>query len=312
MQIFKILVLLLFLLSQSYATQNKYADTYKKSVDIGSILFSSDSSDLHYVTSVVVASKKIKKLSGKYQKSHVLLSEDISCKDREETLSSKVEDVMLDEGVDPESISMQYFRKKTRSFTCQKSYLVKIVLYLDGLIKKRSTTEVILLDGHKKNTAVVLSTATGSVVLSKAMQAAKMSDNEISTPKMLTPQEVENISGKILNASNKEQYTFVLYFDKKLQLDAKSEKELKKILALLESLHHPYINIVGHTDTRGSVEENYELALKRAGEIAQKIKSSGVDYVKMDVSSNSELDLAVQTEDEVEEALNRRVEILIQ
>ncbi len=312
MQIYKILLLLLSLLSQSYAAQNKYADTYAKSVDLGSILFSSDKSDMKYVSSVVKASKKIKRVSKKYQKSHVLLIEDISCKEREETFSSKVEDVMLDEGIEPKSISMYYFRKKTRSFSCPKSYLVKIVLYLDGLIEKRSTTEVILLDGHKKNTAVILSTATGSVMLNRAMQSATMSDKVISTPKMLTEQELEKRSGKMLHASNKEQYTFVLYFDKKLKLDTKSVEELKKILILLESLHHPYINIVGNTDTRGSVEENYELALKRAREIAQKIKSSGVNYIKMDVSSNSELDLAVQTKDEVEEALNRRVEILIQ
>ena len=317
MQVFKILLLLSFLFPQLYAAQKTYADSYEKSVDLGSILFSHDRSDTHYVPSVIEAAQKIKKLSTKYQKSHVLLTEDISCKENKETFSSKIEDVMIDEGVDPKSISMYYFRQRIKSFTCKESHEVKIMLYLDGLIKKKnttkkSTTEVILLDGHKKNTAVVLSTATGAVVLNKVMQAATMSESVISAPKIITQEELANSSGKILNASNREQYTFVLYFDKKLQLETKSKEELKKIVVLLESLHYPYINIVGHTDTRGSVSDNYELALQRATEIAQKIKSSGVNYVKMDVSSNSELDLAVQTEDETEEVLNRRVEILIQ
>ena len=312
MKYFNVLLLLLLLLSQSLASQNEYASRYEKSVDLGSVLFSEDKSDTHYIASVTKIAKKIKDFTKKYQKSHILLSEDISCKEHEETFSSKVEDVLLDEGINPSTISMKQFRKKGGFLSCEKSYKVSLLLYLDTLRKKRIITEVILLDGRKKNTAVVLSTAAGATVLNKPLQAATMSDNTISKPKMMTQQEVENRAGKILRASNKKQYKFILYFDKKLKLEAKSEKELKKMLSLLASLHNPYIDIVGHTDTRGSVADNYELALKRAQEIAQKIQSSGVDYLKMNIDSNSELDLAVQTADETEEALNRRVEILIQ
>jgi outer membrane protein OmpA-like peptidoglycan-associated protein len=125
--------------------------------------------------------------------------------------------------------------------------------------------------------------------------------------------QLQTIFGASIKESNSvKRYHFVLYFKNHTDLDSKSQEKLQKVLAVMKKVKHPYVKIIGHTDTLSSVQKNYKIGLKRAKHIADMIKHAGIKYMKIDTVSHSELDLAVKTPDNTKEPLNRRVEIFIQ
>lgn len=337
MFIFKKIFLLLFVLSTLFCSALDAKDVVK---DIAYFTFNENEPDVTFTTTVMPSAKKIKEISAKYENYFVTLQGDTSCGDNYERYASKVEDVLINAGIPAHNIHLLYYRKKGGESDCRESRSIAIKLHLIDLINHDSdgdgvensldkcpntpintkvnsvgcafSTEVILLNGHKKHTAIIVTTSKGSVRIDKPLVAVTVSANDtISKPKKLTQSQVEAITGAIYKTSNKKQYRFVFYFNK-LNLVKKSKKELQKFLTKLSSLQDPYINIIGNTDTIGTVENNKVLGLKRAQKIAAIIDASHIKYLKMDLSSNSELNLAVPTPDETQEPRNRRVEVLVQ
>lgn len=337
MFIFKKIFLLLFVLSTLFYSALDAKDVVK---DIAYFTFGENEPDVTFTTTVMPSAKKIKEISAKYENYFVTLQGDTSCGDNYERYASKVEDVLMNAGIPAHNIHLLYYRKKGGESNCRESRSVIVQLHLIHLINHDSdgdgvensldkcpntpintkvngvgcafSTEVILLDGYKKHTAIIVTTSKGSVRIDKPLVAVTVSANDtISKPKKLTQSQVEAITGAIYKTSNKKQYRFVFYFNK-LNLVAKSKKELQNFLTRLSSLQNPYINIIGNTDTIGTAEDNKVLGLKRVQKIAAIIDASHIKYLKMDLSSNSELNLAVPTPDETGEPRNRRVEVLVQ
>ena len=337
MFIFKKIFLLLFVLFTLFCSALDAKGVVK---DIAYFTFDENEPDVTLTTIVMPSAKKIKEISAKYENYFVTLQGDTSCGDNYERYASNVEDVLMNAGVPAHNIHLLYYRKKGGGSDCTKSRSVAIQLHLmhlinhdnddDGVLNALDkcpntpintkvnsvgcafSTEVILLNGRKKHTAIIVTTSKGLVRIDKPLVAVTVSANDtISKPKKLTQNQVEAITGAIYKTSNKKQYRFVFYFNK-LNLVAKSKKELQNFLTKLSSLQNPYINIIGNTDTIGTVENNKVLGLKRAQKIAAIIDASHIKYLKMDLSSNSELNLAVPTPDETGEPRNRRVEVLVQ
>lgn len=75
------------------------------------------------------------------------------------------------------------------------------------------------------------------------------------------------------------------------------------------------ITVIGHTDTEGDDEKNYQLGLARARATAnilsQELQRLGVSNIPIVAESHGEKNLAVKTPDNVAEPRNRRVEITI-
>ena len=102
---------------------------------------------------------------------------------------------------------------------------------------------------------------------------------------------------------------FTLYFDSRDFVNV--DKKLNEIVEFIKNNEDSYIQIIGHTDSKGAQTYNEELAKKRAEIVALKIKESGAKYLHIQVESYGENNLALKTPDGVDEALNRRVEVLI-
>jgi outer membrane protein OmpA-like peptidoglycan-associated protein len=69
--------------------------------------------------------------------------------------------------------------------------------------------------------------------------------------------------------------------------------------------------VVGHTDTTGSRERNFELGMKRANTVRLLLIEIGLDSSAIQLASHGEAEPLVATADDVFEPRNRRVEITI-
>ena len=105
-------------------------------------------------------------------------------------------------------------------------------------------------------------------------------------------------------------YTIYFGYDR-YDLTAEARQVIDEAVAAFRAYAAPFMDIVGHTDSRGSKSYNTRLAQRRADAVAGAVSSRGVDRSALRVSASSELDPAVTTGDGVREALNRRVTITI-
>lgn len=95
------------------------------------------------------------------------------------------------------------------------------------------------------------------------------------------------------------------------QLTPDSQTQLDAILDEVKRRPAPDLVIIGHTDRVGSIEDNDRLALRRAGTIRQIFEGRGVASESIQTAGRGEREPLVPTADEVAEARNRRVEILV-
>ncbi len=84
-----------------------------------------------------------------------------------------------------------------------------------------------------------------------------------------------------------------------------------KIANVLRSYDKTVIHVVGHTDTSGSSDFNQNLSVNRAASVGSYLSQSGVPQTRIREEGRGERELAVQTADNVKEARNRRVDIVL-
>ena len=90
-----------------------------------------------------------------------------------------------------------------------------------------------------------------------------------------------------------------------------SEALLAEVFRTLRDRGALDISVIGHTDTIGTREYNYQLSLRRARKVADLLVLRGVDRNVLDIESHGEDNLLVKTGDQVREPRNRRVEITV-
>ena len=106
--------------------------------------------------------------------------------------------------------------------------------------------------------------------------------------------------------------SFLLYFKfDSADLTDESKAELPKILQVMKSRPAPEVTVIGHTDTVGTQEFNYELGLKRALIVKKMISDIGVDPTRIDTTSHGKRNPLVATADNVSEPKNRRVQVSV-
>lgn len=71
------------------------------------------------------------------------------------------------------------------------------------------------------------------------------------------------------------------------------------------------VEVTGHTDTVGSLEDNDALSLRRAEQILDVLASAGIERSLMTAVGRGEREPRQPTADNVESAVNRRVEVLV-
>lgn len=84
-----------------------------------------------------------------------------------------------------------------------------------------------------------------------------------------------------------------------------------KIANILKTYDKTVIHVVGHTDTSGSSENNQALSVNRAASVGGYLSQTGVPGTRIRQEGRGERELLVRTADNVKEARNRRVDIVL-
>ncbi|ULQ45757.1 OmpA family protein [Flagellatimonas centrodinii] len=84
-----------------------------------------------------------------------------------------------------------------------------------------------------------------------------------------------------------------------------------KIANVLKDYDKTVIHVVGHTDSTGSAQYNQSLSERRAAAVSTFLASQGVPPSRVREEGRGERELLIRTGDNVNEARNRRVDIII-
>lgn len=118
--------------------------------------------------------------------------------------------------------------------------------------------------------------------------------------------------------NGKKEFNFDLDSDK-LQTDQATEAEINRLADYIKNNPSAQITISGHTDTSGNKDYNQDLSERRtkafSNRLIQELSERGIEYPDQRVifseSSRGEQDNKVKTNDGVQNAENRRVEVKI-
>jgi outer membrane protein OmpA-like peptidoglycan-associated protein len=128
--------------------------------------------------------------------------------------------------------------------------------------------------------------------------------------KSISPEALEAKYGDLLNALPRKPALFRLYF-KQGSTDLVDPSVIEAVLSEIKARDGADIQIVGHTDTTGDGALNDTVSAKRAESIKALLAEKGVDVAIARTSGRGERELRVPTGDDVENAENRRVEIIV-
>jgi len=187
-------------------------------------------------------------------------------------------------------------------------------LALGGCAARQKSIVVLLPEKGNTSAAVKVTNQRGSQVLRVPYQATEIAgpNKPVGTPVRLDQATVKRLFGEALSAMPPAPVRFLLYFESdSTELTAESRALLPEILAAIAKRQPAAVGVVGHTDTTGPADRNYQLALQRAEAVAALLTSLGVAPASLDTDSHGEADLLVRTGDEVPEPRNRRVEVTV-
>jgi outer membrane protein OmpA-like peptidoglycan-associated protein len=178
------------------------------------------------------------------------------------------------------------------------------------------SSTIILLpnDDGSSSGSLTVSNAGGTQQLTDAYSSVKVSraNTAPSAPVRVDPSEVQRLFGETLALMPAAEARFNLYFESGgTVLTAESAAELPRIIEAYRARRSTDVTIIGHTDTVGESQTNYQLGLQRAGQISQDLQAQGVKGSDIFIESHGESDLLVPTPDKVEEPRNRRVEVIV-
>jgi outer membrane protein OmpA-like peptidoglycan-associated protein len=106
--------------------------------------------------------------------------------------------------------------------------------------------------------------------------------------------------------------SFLLYFDPgTVRLVPSSTGVLESLRGEIAARSGPEVEVIGHTDTVGSEEDNDRLSVRRAEEVMSWLAGKGFDRSLMSAVGRGERELKVATDDNIDSAANRRVEVIV-
>lgn len=192
---------------------------------------------------------------------------------------------------------------------CRNAYLTAIADVEADLGK----SIVVLLPGREGEVgAVTLATGAGAQSLTRANEAAALSLDETLPHIVLDDEGIQTIFGDALRVEPQLPVRFLLYFEAGTdRLTAESTAQLGAIRTTVAGRPAPDVSVVGHTDTKGAAETNERLARRRAEAVATLLLAEGLSAESLVVDSFGETDPVRPTADDVDEPLNRRVEVTV-
>ncbi len=188
-----------------------------------------------------------------------------------------------------------------------------ILLTLVGGCAGQKAGQVILLPQASQATgAVLVTTDKESFLLDSGWQSAQIKSNGKILLEDTNEQEVKEIFGQALDAlPPSPEFVRIYFLNDTTEIDPRSNRLIVELLETIATREVVQIEITGHTDTLGSESDNDNLSIQRAIKIRVVLVRMGLDPSSIRISGRGERELLVQTEDEVSEPSNRRVEITI-
>lgn len=178
----------------------------------------------------------------------------------------------------------------------------------------RETLLVLLADPQGEVGSVSLETVTGGQTLTEVGAATGFS--AISAPprppEILPGSEVDLVFGQVLDNQPSPVAEFLLYFETGTDtLTAASREEIPAILDAIQARDSHDISVVGYTDRVGNAFLNARLSEERAARVSERLADQGVEPEWLETRGMGEALPRVETDDEVAEPLNRRVEVYV-
>ena len=192
------------------------------------------------------------------------------------------------------------------------SSLSLVALLLAGCAGQRETYAV-LPDAKGQAGSLTVTPKEGAPVkLNGAYASAVGKPGSAPEAAKLSEEEIKAAFAKALSARPDAPLRFTLYFKEGSdELTPDSAKELERVLAEIRKRPAPDLIIVGHTDRVGLLADNDRLALKRAEKMRGEMVRQGLPADSVQAAGRGEREPLVPTADEVAEARNRRVEMLV-
>ena len=161
---------------------------------------------------------------------------------------------------------------------------------------------------------ITVSNAAGSVEIDQANQATVVHGDRKApaSPTALDPDEIEATFAAVLSNPPPPPVHFIFYFQSDaVDLQMRSRRLLPEIVSMITRRMPTRVSVVGHSDTQGDTVYNLELSLRRAKAVKQLLVEQGIEERFIDVSSHGEENPLVKTGDNVANARNRRVEVIV-
>ena len=185
--------------------------------------------------------------------------------------------------------------------------------HISGPVRPGQALIVLLPDSDTGSTGRArVSNRLGSANLAAERDATLAAPDRRRTVGKLSKADVKNIFGDALSALPPPPRRFTVFFRfESDELTDESRALVPEILKTVREHSVPDVVVVGHTDTMGTQQANFDLGLKRAIMVRTLLVEAGLDASTIDVTSHGELDLLVKTRDETPEPRNRRVDIAV-
>ena len=161
---------------------------------------------------------------------------------------------------------------------------------------------------------ITVSNDAGSVTIDQANHATVVRDRQSSPApvKKKDPGEIDRLFGPVLGHQPLPPVHFILYFKSgSRELSPESGDQLPAIVSAIDARIPTRVSVVGHTDTMGDKQYNLRLSMGRAQSVKALLVERGVDEETIEVTSHGEENPLVKTADNVANAKNRRVEVVV-
>jgi outer membrane protein OmpA-like peptidoglycan-associated protein len=173
-------------------------------------------------------------------------------------------------------------------------------------------TVVVLPGDNGKIGGVVVRRGDQQQVLDTPYAASHIGGNGELERERLSADQVRKEYGQTLAALPPKPESFLLYFvTGSDELTEASKVELKHVLAEMRKRPVPDLQLIGHTDTMGTVAANDLLSKQRAEKVRALFVEAGIHANRMEVIGRGERDLLVPTGNQVDEPRNRSVEVIV-
>lgn len=187
--------------------------------------------------------------------------------------------------------------------------LLGAVILAAVLLHKPDEAVVVLPGPDGKAGTVVVERGSDRVVLDQPYAS-----NQTATDRMqvsiLDADEVRKTFGSTVAALPARPLSFVLLFVSGTdEMTDASKEELQKVLAALKERPSPDVVVIGHTDTVGDLATNDALSVQRAERVKGYLVEIGIPASRIKTAGRGKREPLVPSADNVDEPLNRRVEI---